>query len=137
MQADASAYTEEAIAASRAASGGGADGGAAGRPKPRPGRRICPSSGAPCDCGGGGGKALGAADGSGGIESSSEHKDRGLPPLLAAVSAEPIFPPELRRRTPPALELPGPVASWHRPTDLESLLALKARLMAVEHGSMR
>ena len=42
-------------------------------------------------------------------------------------SAEPIFPPELRRRSPPELALEGPVAAWHRPSTLAGLLALKAK----------
>lgn len=47
------------------------------------------------------------------------------PDALTGV-AEPIFPFELRKRTPPALHLPGAVAAWHRPVELGALLALKA-----------
>ena len=39
---------------------------------------------------------------------------------------EPIFPPELRRRQPAELALPGPRCAWYRPVTLERLLALKA-----------
>jgi xanthine dehydrogenase/oxidase len=38
---------------------------------------------------------------------------------------EPIFPPELRTRSPPELALLGPNAAWHRPLTLDALLALK------------
>jgi xanthine dehydrogenase/oxidase len=41
-------------------------------------------------------------------------------------TAEPIFPPELRKRIAAELHLPGKHATWHRPTSLASLLALKA-----------
>ncbi len=49
------------------------------------------------------------------VSSSSEEKTR-----LAAKEArqtapcEPIFPAELRRRQAPMLNLPGPLAAWHR-----------------------
>jgi len=39
---------------------------------------------------------------------------------------EPIFPPELRRRVPTELALPGPRCAWYRPLTLDSLLQLKA-----------
>ena len=41
-----------------------------------------------------------------------------------AVVSEPIFPSELRKRAIPHLTLPGPKASWHRPTTLTDLLRL-------------
>ena len=33
---------------------------------------------------------------------------------LKAPTGEPIFPPELRKRTAPELSLPGPLAAWYR-----------------------
>jgi len=86
-------------------------------PPIKPGQKVCPSTGQPCDCG------AGAP-----VGTSSDDKDAmygsGMP---ARPTAEPIFPPELRRRPPTELTLPGPLATWHRPTSLESLLALKAK----------
>ncbi len=40
--------------------------------------------------------------------------------------AEPIFPPELRKRPPTELTLPGPKATWYRPLSLASLLKIKS-----------
>ncbi len=45
--------------------------------------------------------------------------------LLPAV--EPIFPPELRKRVPAELALPGPRCDWYRPLSLARLLAIKAQ----------
>ncbi|GFR49634.1 hypothetical protein Agub_g11707 [Astrephomene gubernaculifera] len=39
---------------------------------------------------------------------------------------EPIFPPELKQRPAFDLTMPGPVLTWHRPSSLDRLLALKA-----------
>ena len=46
---------------------------------------------------------------------------------LPPPAVEPIFPPELRRRRPAELALPGPRCTWYRPLTLERLLALKAQ----------
>ena len=35
---------------------------------------------------------------------------------LKTPTAEPIFPPELRKREAPELALPGPLAAWYRCT---------------------
>ena len=75
------------------------------------GAPICPSTGQPCTNGCGStpaAKALGAGEDD---------------PVTAV--REPIFPPELKRRIPAALTIPGAVASWHRPITLAGLLALK------------
>lgn len=72
---------------------------------------ICPSTGQPCTNGCGNtpaAKALGAAEDD---------------PVTAV--REPIFPPELKRRVLTPLALPGAIATWHRPTTLAGLLALK------------
>eukprot|EP00887_Chlorella_sp_A99_P006651 scaffold3.g6651.t1 len=115
-KSDPAAYTEEAIAASKAAGGADASSAASGK---RPGGRVCPSTGQPCACGE-------ADGGSGDLVSRSEHKEKGCGPLAPlAPTAEPIFPPELRTRVAASLELLGPRAAWHRPVDLAELLALK------------
>ena len=113
-KSDPGAYTEEAIAASKAA--GGAPAAAATNSQKQ---RVCPSSGLPCECG--------EADPTTGVvESRSEHKEKGCGPLTPGhPTTEPIFPPELRRREAPELALPGPRSAWYRPTTLASLLALK------------
>jgi hypothetical protein len=62
------------------------------------GQRVCASSGLPCDCG---------DESDGGIVSKSEHKEAAAGPLVPAKRVEPIFPPELRKRAPTYLCLPG------------------------------
>ena len=47
-------------------------------------------------------------------------------PRSACCTVEPIFPPELRRRAPAELALPGPRCAWYRPLTLERLLEIKA-----------
>jgi CO/xanthine dehydrogenase FAD-binding subunit len=88
---------------------------------------VCPSTGQPCGCGD-------APDAAGVIASSSDHKAGaalgGVAPRRPSV--EPIFPPELRRRAPAELTLPGPVATWHRPLTLGRLLALKREFPAAK-----
>ncbi|PSC76668.1 Xanthine dehydrogenase [Micractinium conductrix] len=130
---DAAAYTEEAIAASKAAANGGANGsngdahggggatngGAKSSNGKNGGGRVCPSTGRPCDCG--------VVDDSGGVTSTSAHKEESCGPLTHACPAvEPIFPPELRKRQPAELRIEGPQCTWYRPLTLDSLLAIKA-----------
>ncbi len=75
---DAAAYTEEAIAASKA-NGGTANGtngknGSNGKNgKNGSNGKVCPSTGAPCDCG--------ESDGNGTIISASKHKEESCGPL--------------------------------------------------------
>ncbi|KXZ53315.1 hypothetical protein GPECTOR_7g1209 [Gonium pectorale] len=132
---DPSAYTEEAIAASKGVAPGATNGTAAN------GQRVCPSSGLPCDCsakdgaaagaGCGGGAANGAgcgggaANGAGCGAANCCKKANGTGAPLKP-SCEPIFPPELKKRPAFALTMPGPALTWHRPASLESLLELKA-----------
>jgi xanthine dehydrogenase/oxidase len=134
------AYTEEAIAAARGGlgGGGGEKGGGAAAPANGGGKAdgngangvavdvasgvaLCPSTGAPCGCGTVAGGAL---------TSTSAHKAGAAVGPLArprgAATVEPIFPPELRRRAPAELHLPGAAATWRRPLTLERLLELKA-----------
>ena len=112
--AEPGAYTEEAIAAA----GGEAalPTGAAARKR---GGAVCPSTGRPCDCGIGG---------EGGLQSSSEDKLAGAGPVNPPAPhrpGPPTAPPPPRARAAPALDSPGPVARWLRPTSLAALLALK------------
>ena len=66
--------------------------------------QVCPSTGQPCDCSAG-------ADGG----TNSDDKDAMYGgTALKTPTAEPIFPPELRKRTVPELALPGPLAAWYR-----------------------
>lgn len=84
--------------------------------KAAPAQKMCPSTGRPCDCG--------ASTPQG---SSSDDKDSMYGSAMPArPTAEPIFPPELRKRQPQALTLKGSLATWHRPISLEGLLAVKA-----------
>ena len=90
---DAAAYTEEAIAASKAAANGGANGsngdahggggatngGAKSSNGKNGGGRVCPSTGRPCDCG--------VVDDSGGVTSTSAHKEESCGPLTHACPA--------------------------------------------------
>ena len=155
---DAAAYTEEAIAASKAAaangggssngtaangssSGGGAgsngaNGGSSGSSGKAKGP-ICPSTGKPCDCG-----QVDAATGD--VVSASKHKEAACGPLTHTRPAvEPIFPPELRKRQAAELALTGPRCAWHRPVTLDRLLQLKRQHPAAKlvvgntGGSMR
>ena len=67
-------------------------------------RQVCPSTGRPCDC------SAGADSGT-----NSDDKDEMYgSTALKTPTAEPIFPPELRKRTVPELALPGPLAAWYR-----------------------
>lgn len=145
---DAAAYTEEAIAASKAGaatqdspsnghhSHNGHNGHACSNGAPtngtngaatngsngggKGGGRVCPSTGRPCDCG--------EVDAGGAVTSSSLHKEAACGPLLHTRPAvEPIFPPELRKRLPAELVLKGPRCDWYRPLSLGRLLALKAQ----------
>ncbi|KAK9861190.1 hypothetical protein WJX84_010543 [Apatococcus fuscideae] len=52
-------------------------------------------------------------------------RSKAICPSTGRPSVEPIFPPELRKRSPPELHLPGPYATWHRPLTLERLLMLR------------
>jgi len=68
------------------------------------GWQVCPSTGQPCDC------SAGADSGT-----NSDDKDAMYGgTALKTPTAEPIFPPELRKRTVPELALPGPLAAWYR-----------------------
>jgi xanthine dehydrogenase/oxidase len=84
---------------------------AVGKPTGKGSGPVCPSTGQPCTSGCGdtpAAKAIGAAE---------------YDPMTSV--KEPIFPPELKRRVPAALNLPGDVATWYRPNTLPGLLALK------------
>eukprot|EP00899_Mesostigma_viride_P019651 jgi/Mesvir1/27688/Mv07407-RA.1 len=74
-------------------------------------------------CGGRGCGSAGAGKPDGDLYAST------YPPCASA--AEPIFPPELKARVPPSLQLQGGpgghVGEWHRPTTLEQLLGVLAR----------
>lgn len=72
---DAAAYTEEAIAASKANghAANGANGAANGKNGKNGNGRVCPSTGQPCDCG--------ESDGNGAIVSASKHKEEACGPL--------------------------------------------------------
>ncbi|KAK9811378.1 hypothetical protein WJX72_002855 [[Myrmecia] bisecta] len=81
--------------------------------------KVCPSTGQPCDCG--------AAE-PGEVRTTSKDKELTAgPATFTRPTAEPIFPAELKKRSPQELNLPGPTAAWHRPISLDSLLALKAQ----------
>uniref|UniRef100_A0A383W3H7 xanthine dehydrogenase n=1 Tax=Tetradesmus obliquus TaxID=3088 RepID=A0A383W3H7_TETOB len=161
-KADAAAYTAEAIAAARgmaaaaaaensstpaaaASNGTPATDGTAAAAAAANGKMVCPSSGLPCDCGGGVTKAADAAGANGAAAESSSSskaadgtccgggccaaKANGAAAAAAAdvkPSSEPIFPKELKGRRPAALRLSGPLCTWYRPTTLEQLLTLKA-----------
>lgn len=87
-----------------------------------PAGRVCPSTGKPCGCGGGAkpGGLLGASVAADDAESTAAARAaEGL-----VTPAEPLFPVELRRREPKPLRLPGAHATWHRPRELDALLAL-------------
>ncbi|EFN53303.1 hypothetical protein CHLNCDRAFT_136969 [Chlorella variabilis] len=117
---DAAAYTEEAIAASKANghAANGANGAANGKNGKNGNGRVCPSTGQPCDCG--------ESDGNGAIVSASKHKEEACGPLTHIRPAvEPIFPPELRKRAAAELALPGERCAWYRPVTLSRLLELK------------
>jgi len=83
---------------------------------------ICPSTGPPC--------------GSGCSTRAAAAGECDCPPVTETRgSSELIFPPALRKRAPTPATIKGPVATWHRPTDLPSLLRLlhehpQARLVA-------
>eukprot|EP00850_Spirogloea_muscicola_P006424 SM000030S11433 [mRNA] locus=s30:612063:618646:- [translate_table: standard] len=85
------------------------------------GNGVCPSTGLPCACKGGG-KEEGGGCCSGSCDSAKGYV------VPTTSKAEPIFPPELVKRAPAALQLNGAAgALWHRPVSLAELLALKAR----------
>lgn len=66
------------------------------------GVQVCPSTGRPCDC----------SDGQ--VINSSEDKQIMAELKHEKPPQEPIFPPELRKRQPSELCLPGPLTTWHR-----------------------
>lgn len=83
---------------------------------------ICPSTGLPCSSG-----CSTRAAAAGECDCPPVTETRG--------SSELIFPPALRKWVPTPVTIKGPVATWHRPTDLPSLLRLlhdhpQARLVA-------
>jgi xanthine dehydrogenase/oxidase len=144
-RADVRAYTEEAIAAARGGLGGvgGENGGGAAAlanggsqtdgngangsaVDAASGVALCPSTGAPC----GASRCAAGAVAGGALTSTSVHKAGAAVGPLArppgAATVEPIFPPELRRRAPAELHLPGAAATWRRPLTLARLLELKA-----------
>ena len=154
---DAAAYTEEAIAASKAAANGSSSNGSNGSTVHVSGDPdgngeigangsgingkakgpICPSTGKACDCG-----EVDAATGD--VVSASKHKEAACGPLTHTRPAvEPIFPPELRKRQAAELALTGPRCAWHRPVSLDRLLQLKRQHPAAKlvvgntGGSMR
>ena len=128
---DPKIYTEEAIAAAAAngaaTNGNGSSATATNGHGASSEQKICPSSGQPCSCSVAG--TVNEADGT--VTSTSADKEDGaIGPLVPgphSKGCEPIFPPELRRRTPQELEIIGPVATWYRPLTLDRLLALKSQ----------
>ena len=64
--------------------------------------QVCPSTGRPCDCT------------AGQVVDSSDDKQALADLKPEKPPQEPIFPPELRKRQPGELHLPGPLAAWHR-----------------------
>ena len=86
---------------------------------------VCPSTGKPCGCGAKSTASADVAD----EGAAAARQEEGL-----VTPAEPIFPPELRRRVAVPLYLPGERATWHRPHELQALLELvrahpKARIV--------
>eukprot|EP00300_Choanocystis_sp_HF-7_P021075 c20731_g1_i2.p1 GENE.c20731_g1_i2~~c20731_g1_i2.p1 ORF type:complete len:1155 (+),score=277.93 c20731_g1_i2:26-3490(+) len=73
--------------------------------------KLCPSTGKPCTC----------TSGSGG--GSADALREALAP--SNVPSHLIFPPELKLRTPPMLDISFGPYRWFRPTDLNSLLSLR------------
>eukprot|EP00884_Botryococcus_braunii_P020051 jgi/Botrbrau1/672/Bobra.0161s0055.1 len=121
---EAGAYTEEAIQARQAAGSPPAvpqEGLHAGPPPKSVLHKgqICPSTGRPCDCG--------PRDVVLATRTADKDEEVCGPILARGPSCEPIFPPELRRREPPELYLPGPFAAWYRPKSKERLLELKKK----------
>ena len=126
---DSSVYTEEALMAAREASSSGNGNGVVvksnGNGSTADGP-LCPSTGKPCSC-------TGATTEDGQIVSSSNDKNKtdcsiggAALPTQKQSATEPIFPPELRRRQPVELCIPGPAATWYRPKTLDKILSLKA-----------
>lgn len=146
-KSESAPYTRDALAAAQQSNGavnghGAAVNGHGAAVNGSNGVKICPGSGLPCDCGGGGSAAAeapkgAAGDGDGCCGSANGCgmvnccKAKGAANGTATTSSkgagvEPIFPPELKGRAVSALQLPGELATWYRPTTLEQLLALKA-----------
>lgn len=109
------------------------------------GGKVCPTSGLPCDCaqapekGGCGEGGCGAGGcGAGGCGGSATAASQALEKKISegdkprAAVPEPIFPAELRKRPMQDLCLPGPKATWYRPTTLASLLKIKAKSPAAK-----
>jgi len=113
-KSDTSAYTEESISA--ATDGQGLPP-ANGTSNEKGNGKICPSTGRPCDCGAS--KSDGPSDIKGPAKAIRTAK-------LGATKGEPIFPGELRQRQTAELVIPGAIATWMRPTTLESMLEMKS-----------
>lgn len=130
-KAEPSAYAADAIAAAKGmAAATAADNAAAGSNGSNGhlngsngGGMVCPSSGLPCDCGGGSAAGAAAAapagpcgsDGCGSDGGCAAKKVNGVAAAAAAVvkpSSEPIFPKELKGRPAAALKLEGGAAAW-------------------------
>lgn len=135
---DPKAYSEEAIAAAKGLappsteSNGHANGHANGHTNGHAngGAKVCSTTGLPCDCTSFGTKGCGVADccmvkkgcGNGAANGANGgHAEAAVKP-----TAEPIFPPELKKRAVGPLYVPGPKCEWYRPVSLAQLLALKA-----------
>ncbi|KAK3284518.1 xylitol dehydrogenase [Cymbomonas tetramitiformis] len=114
-RSDAEGYTRDATKTSweqsTSPSGEGATNG---------GSPICPGTGQPCTNGCGSTAPSVAKE----VSPACEKHDCGEEHSWTGV-AEPIFPPELRRRVPQSLQLPGPVCTWLRPVTLQELLLSK------------
>ncbi|GMH39295.1 hypothetical protein BSKO_07193 [Bryopsis sp. KO-2023] len=82
------------------------------------GVKLCPTTGRPCDCGGG------AAQSEPSPPASSSKIE---------FPSEPIFPNDLHKRETLPLNVPGGVCNWHRPVTLEKLLEAKQRM---PHGKL-
>ncbi|KAK9830775.1 hypothetical protein WJX74_006631 [Apatococcus lobatus] len=149
-QVPANAYTNDSIQAqqpspeSSNAAAHAAENGFPGPKEPTqqqqlPAKKICPSTGQPCDCNGAAsptnhrnakGNSFGVQHSSTGTKASA---DEGTMDLVTC--SEPVFPAELRSYQPQDLRLPGPTCTWLRPVTLESLLETRkkypeARLVA-------
>jgi len=88
--------------------------------------KICPSSGKPCDCGGGVSLEAGAAN-SNTINNNDSYKiiSQDLLENCAKGPSQPIFPTQLRKLAQEAVAFKGTRTTWYRPSTLDELLEIK------------